>query len=56
MTSQLGTHYEGAIMLFTSGCKTGEMEGEAKSKNRRKLNLKTGGKKLTHSPVLQTAK
>ena len=36
MTSQLGTHYEGAILLFTSGYKTIEMEGEAKSKNRRK--------------------
>ena len=48
MTSQLGTHYEGAILLFTAGCKTSEMEGEAKSKNRRK--------KLAHSTVLQTAK
>ena len=36
MTSQLGTHYEGAILLFTSGCKTSEMEGEAEFKNRRK--------------------
>ena len=33
--SQLGTHYEGAILLFTSDCKTSEMEGEAKSKSRR---------------------
>ena len=32
MASQLGTHYEGTILLFTSGCKTSEMEGEAKSK------------------------
>ena len=36
MTSQLGTYYDGAILLFTSGCKTSEMEGE--------LNLKTGEK------------
>ena len=47
MTLQLGTHYEGAILLFTSNCKTSEMEREAKSKNRRKL---------AHSTVLQTAK
>ena len=44
MTSQLGTHYKGAI-LFTSDCKTSEMEGEAKSRNRRR--------KLAHSTVLQ---
>ena len=36
MMSQLGTHYKGAILLFTSDCKTSEMEGEAKSKNRRR--------------------
>ena len=48
MTSQLGTHYECTILLFTSGCKTSEMKGEAKSKNRRK--------KLAHSTVLQTDK
>ena len=48
VTSQLGTQYEGRILLFTSGCKTSEMEGEAKSKNRRK--------KLAHSTVLQSAK
>ena len=46
--SQPGTPYEGAILLFISGYKTSEMEGEAKSKNRRK--------KLAHSTVLQTAK
>ena len=33
MTSQLGTHYKGTILFFTSICKTSEMEG--------KLNLKT---------------
>ena len=27
MTSQLGTHYKGAILLFTFDCKTSEMEG-----------------------------
>ena len=48
MTSQLGTHHKGAILLFISDCKTSEMEGEAKSKNRRR--------KLAHSVVLQTAK
>ena len=36
MTSQLGTHYKGAILPFTSDCKTGEVEG--------KLNLKTDEK------------
>ena len=33
-------HYKGTILLFTSDCKTHEMEGEAKSKNR--------GRKLWH--------
>ena len=37
MTSQLGTCYEGAILLFTSGCKTSGMEGEAKSKKGEKV-------------------
>ena len=48
MTSQLGTHYKGAILLFTSDFKTSEMEGEAKSKNWRR--------KLADITVLQTAK
>ena len=48
VTSQLGTQYEGRILLFTSGCKTSEMEGEANSKKRRK--------KLAHSTVLQSVK
>ena len=48
MTSQLGTHYKSAILLFTFDSKTSEMEGEAKSKNRRR--------KLANSTVFQTAK
>ena len=39
MTSQLDTHYKGAILLFTFDCKTSEMEGE--------LNLKTEESWLT---------
>ena len=42
MMSQLDTHFKGAI-LFTSDCKASKMEGEAKSKNRRKLALVADG-------------
>ena len=39
MTSQLGTYYEGAILLFTSDCKTSQMWEEDNWKG--KLNQKT---------------